>query len=505
MTEASHPSSQRSVLLVDLNNFARYPTLPIGYLAAVLRRANYAVTVFAPLMVGVQGVTREPRPHRFSLFAAKLNYRVATSSRDWVRRWRDRAASKRLSGISSHEAQVLAAVKAEIAAAKPQAVLISTYLMYRDTCAQICLACKEMGIPVIIGGPYFAQPDVIEAWIRLPGLSALVAGEVELRLPLILETLLAKNDPSVHAGVMTADTHGRPRGGLAPPLQGLDSVPYPDYSDFPWSAYPNRIVPVITGRGCGWGVCTFCSDVTSTAGRTYRSRSPQNVLSELSEHHQRFGVSRFVFTDLKLNSNIEMWRSIIGGMQDTVAGSRWIAAVHAGTEADNGLSESSLRAAAKSGCVRLTTGLETGSQRMADSMKKGTRLETISAFLHGTAQAGISARCTMILGHPGETADDVEASVEFLARHRRVIERVSLNRLHLVTGTTLHRAVKQKPEKFKGFAIVHENAGMAHVEHRHDIVHTASHRRAAMRLLTEVHRINSRELSAKAREFEGVM
>jgi hypothetical protein len=38
------------VLLVDLNNFARYPTVGIGYLAAILRQANARVSVFSQLM-----------------------------------------------------------------------------------------------------------------------------------------------------------------------------------------------------------------------------------------------------------------------------------------------------------------------------------------------------------------------------------------------------------------------------------------------------------------------
>ena len=49
----------RRILLVDLNNFARYPSLAVGYLAASLRKAGAQVQVFAPLMVGVQGVQRE--------------------------------------------------------------------------------------------------------------------------------------------------------------------------------------------------------------------------------------------------------------------------------------------------------------------------------------------------------------------------------------------------------------------------------------------------------------
>jgi len=31
----------------------------------------------------------------------------------------------------------------------------------------------------------------------------------------------------------------------AKPLKDLDSIPFPDYGEFPWSLYPNVIVPLI--------------------------------------------------------------------------------------------------------------------------------------------------------------------------------------------------------------------------------------------------------------------
>lgn len=497
--------TQDRVLLVDLNNFARYPSLSIGYLVSVLRQAGVSVNVFAPLMVGVHGVTREARPHRFSLLAAKLNHYVATSGSTRIRDWRNRLAARRLSDVTAHEGVVIAGFEAALVRARPHAVMISAYLMYRCVCERMCAICKEQHIPVLIGGPYFAQPEVIADWVRIPGLSALAAGEVELQLPAILKTIRDGVDASSHDGIVVTNGHGGFSGRIAPPQTDLDAVPYPDYSDFPWASYPNRIVPLITGRGCGWGACTFCSDVTSTAGRTYRSRSPKNVMNEVACHYRRHVVSRFVFTDLKLNSNVEMWRAIIAGIQRAAPGAQWIGAVHVGREADTGLSNDDLRDAAASGCVRLTTGLESGSQRMADLMRKGTRLEAVSAFLHSASDVGISCRCTMILGYPGETADDVHASAAFLSRHAEVIERVSLNRLQVITGTVLHRLAVQKPGRLGSIRIVREDVRTAQAEHRYDEVETSSHRKAVMRLLTAVHRINARALSPRALDFEGVM
>lgn len=497
-------SQREKVLLVDLNNFARYPTLPIGYMAAILRADRLQVDVFSPLMIGVGGVARERRPHRFSLLVSKLNHRAATSSQAWVRRWRQRLADGRTSDLTAHHDKVVEGFAQRLAACKPDAVLVSTYLMYRPVCERICALCEAAGVPVLIGGPYFSQPEVIGNWVGIPGLSAIAAGEVELALPGIVRTLIRRGDLAQYPGIVCADRQGAILGAVAPPLERLDDVPFPDYDDFPWRAYPNRIAPIVTGRGCGWGVCTFCSDVTSTAGRSFRSRSPANVLQEMAHHHRRLGVSSFVFTDLKLNSDLRMWRHLIENVQVTVPGAQWIGAVHVGT-GENGLSARDLQEAAASGCVRLTTGLETGSEQVGDLMKKGTSREAVSRFLQDATAAGISTRCTMITGYPGERAQDVHASAAFLEAHHDAIERVSLNRLNVVMGTTLHRRLIAQPKRFPAVTVLSQDPAMAQVEHHNRATCEPDHRRAMGRLLAAVHRINRKPLARRAQEFEGVM
>lgn len=495
---------KENILLVDLNNFARYPTLSIGYMAAILRREDLQVDVFSPLMVGVGGVVREKRPQRFSLLMAKLNHRAATSSRGWLRRWRRQMADGRASEVLAHHDAVVAGFADTLGRRRHDLVLISTYLMYRPVCERICAMCRDAGVPVLIGGPYFSQPEVIQDWMRIAGLSALAAGEVELSLPQIVRALVRGGDLTQFPGVISTDRQGVVRGEIAPPLTRLDEVPFPDYSDFPWAAYPNRIAPIVTGRGCGWGVCTFCSDVTSTAGRSFRSRSPSNVLAEMAHLHRHLGVLRFVFTDLKLNSDLAMWRALAANAQATVPGAQWIGAVHVGT-GENGLGDSELRAVASSGCVRLTTGLETGSERIGDLMKKGTRREAVGRFLRDASSAGISTRCTMIIGYPGERAEDVHESAAFLEAHHDAIERVSLNRLSVVIGTTLHRRLQAQPERFPAVRVLAQDFSMAQVDHHNQATEAPEHRRAVGRLLTAVDRINRRVLMPRAREFEGVM
>jgi len=488
-------------LIADLNNFARYPTLSVGYLVAICRNAGIDVAVCSPLAVGVRGVEREGRLSRWSRLREHLAIRTAHSRWRAVRSMRAWVGENLLSGISRSRRTIVAAFARQLAAERPDVVMISTYLMYHDLVRQLCALAKAAGVPVLLGGPYFAQPEVVKPWVALPGVAALAAGEVELQVPAIVAALHAGRDPTFVPGVVVPDAQGF-RGTIAPPLQQLDDLPQPDYSDFPWASYPERIVPVLTGRGCGWGACTFCSDVTSTAGRTWRSRSPAMVLDELRRHQQSLGASLFVFTDLKLNSSLPMWNAIVEGMQRVAPGSRWIASVHVG-EGEHGLSAERLRAAAASGCVRLTTGLESGSNRMLERMKKGTRTERLSEYLHAATAAGISTRCTMIHGHPGETAADVTASAEFLGHHEAAIERIKLCAFSLVLGTPLHRETLRHPERH-GLSALASRSFAAQVDHR-TTPPDAAYRAATRRLLGAVHRINGRPLLPRATVFDGVM
>ena len=493
------------VLVVDLNNFARYPTVAIGYLVAMMRRAGMAVDVFSPLFYGVSGVAREARPGRLGLLRDRLGYRTAVSTSPLVKRARAWMAERSGSDLAREVDSVALAFLKRLHDAPPDAVLISTYLMYLPLCRQIAAACKAEGVPVLIGGPYFYQVEVAREWIGVDGMAGLVGGEVEHRIPEIVRAMIAREDLTKFPGIWTKDEAGQPRWTPPPPLKELDSLPFPDYSDFPWGKYPNRIVPVVTGRGCGWGACTFCSDVTSTAGRTFRSRSPQNVLDEIAYHYDKHGAKLFAFVDLKLNSDRAVWNAILDNMQKIAPGAQWIASVHIGSQQPNSLSADDLRAAAAAGMVRVTTGLESGSQRVLDRMAKGTNLPVTSQALRDAHAAGISVRNTMILGYPGEEAEDVLESAEFLETHQDCIERVMLNRFQIMTGTHFHRALERHPERFAGVTRVTHNHRLAQVDHHYLPTERRDYRRAVTRLLKAVHHINRRPLSERAREFEGVM
>lgn len=491
---------QLRACIVDLNNFARYPSIAVGYLTAVLREGDIKVDVFSPLSFGVKGVVREVKVRPWTLYDHRLRYRMGFSGSRAVRVARDALRRWRRPGLAGATARMAEAFDRRLDAGY-DVVLVSTYLMYYDLCAEICRRAQARGVPVVLGGPYFSQPEVNREWCGLEGLTALIAGEVEPYLVDIVKRAVQGNDMHGVSGVWRGAG-----SSTAPPLKNLDALPFPDYSDFPWTEYPNRVVPVVTGRGCGWGACSFCSDITSSAGRTFRSRTPQNVLAEVRHQAERHDARLFVFTDLKLNSNQLVWRELIdGGMQKAAPQSRWVCSVHVGREEPEGLEQGDLEAARQAGLVRLTTGLESGSQRVLDSMKKGVKLERLSTFFKNAAAAGLSARTTMIVGYPGEEVADVEASADFVSCHSDCIERISLNRFQIMSGTKFHRELESNGVNGYDLEALAPNHRMAVVEHLYRGSATRAYRRAVDRLLGVIHAVNRRPLSAAARPFEGVM
>ncbi len=487
-------------LVIDLNNFSRYPTLPVGLIVAVLRRAGFDVDVLSPLARGVHGYPRLTRARPWELPLDWLRYWSAVSPSRAVRGLRRRAAAALQPGNVS-DSRLIVAYAREMLDRRPDVVLLSTYTLHEQTGAGIAALCAERRIPLLVGGPYFSARPIVERWLAMDGVSAIFGGEPEAVLPAMVQALAAGKDLSAFAGISTSARHSPP----APPLAGLDDLPFPDYGDFPWERYPNRIVPIMTARGCEWGRCRFCADVRTSAGRTFRSRSLGNVLDEIRHQRDRHDASLFVFLDLKINSDVELWRGLLDRLPSVAPGIRWTASVHVDARGDNGLTRADLLQAHKAGLVRVTTGLESGSERLLKRMAKGTSLARTAEFLRDATEAGISVRLTTILGYPGEDCTDVDATAGFLRSNHAWIERVMLNRFSLMLDTDDDLRTAVRSSDASGIRRGSLDPLTAIIDHANPVVSTRSHRRAAYRLMSVVHSINRRPLGPQAQDFEGVM
>jgi anaerobic magnesium-protoporphyrin IX monomethyl ester cyclase len=490
-------SRERSVLIIDLNNFATFPTLAVGVLIANLRGRGFRVRLLSPLAFDVPAAERE----RAETVADHLARRLHLSTSPSLRGVRDVAREVRSWWINRPHGRVLAEAEKALRE-RPDVLLLSAYLQHGATVSALGSLSRRYGVPLLLGGPMFNQVEVSDAWRSVPALSAIVGAEADLSVADIVDAVCNGEDLLRFEGITLPDGRRSPPGR---PLRPLDSALFPDFSDFPWHRYRVRIVPMMASRGCQWGRCTFCSDVVSVSGRSFRSRSVTHVLDEMREQAARCATSNFLFLDLKLNSSPDLFRGIIHNVQSYVPGAQWIGTVHVDKRNDNGLSMADLRAAAKAGMRRVSFGLESGSQRMLDAMEKGSSVERNSEFIHNAYEAGLSIRCTMFKGYPGETAEDLLQTAEFLEQHAPYLDRIRFNDFSIPLGTPIYRAVTGEPDAYPNLRLHGLEGGPSRARYVSDDGRSASYRRAKARVLRAVYEINRKPLRGSARQFDGLM
>ena len=500
MTCAEFPKSQllrlHRVLLVDLNRFASFPTLAVGILAAALRARGFSVKVICPLALDLPAAAREGQERLWDHLHRRVrlsDYRSVRWLRDLVREPGDWIAQRPRSAVLREIETALSS--------GADAILLSAYLDHFHTVRGIGQLAERKGVPVLLGGPMFNLNGVAETWRNLPGVAAIAGGEVEPYLADLVEAVCGGNDLTRFPGLMLPDGS---RTEVAQPLRALDDSHFPDFDDFPWDRYPNRIVPVLAGRGCQWDKCTFCSDVISASGRTFRTRSLQSVLVEMQVQAERYGSKDFMFLDLKLNSHPAMMRGIARELRRYVRGAQWVGTVHVDQRRDNGLSRQDLFAATSGGMRRISFGLESGSQRLLDAMRKGCSVERNEAFLRNAHDAGLSVRCTMFKGYPGESAADMEATADFLERNAAFIDRIRFNDFSVPLDTPIHRALMEKTGDAEVLRLTGLDPKRAKARYDRRRVDRA-YRRAKARALSVVYQINRQPLREMARQFDGLM
>jgi len=485
------------VLIVDLNNFATFPTLAIGILVASLRDAGYDVNLLCPLAYDVPAATREKREKYIDHLARKIHlstwkpFYVARDTARQVRQW----------WINRPHSRVIYETEKALND-QPAAILLSAYLQHYPTVFELGKIAESKGIPLILGGPVFNMGSTVDAWRSIPGLSAIVGAEVDLSLSEIVEQAIYGRDLLKYKGITLPNGE---KSAPAEPLQDLDKVPVPDYTDFPWDRYKYRVIPLMTGRGCQWAKCTFCSDVWSVNGRTFRTRSVGSVLHEMREQARRHQTNNFLFLDLKLNSNPAMFRGLTENIQRYIPGAQWVGTVHVDRRKDNGLARRDLKNAVLSGMRRISFGLESGSQRMLDLMDKGCTVEANEEFIRNAYEAGLSVRATMFSGYLGELAKDLELTAEFLERNSKYLDRIRFNDFSIHEGAPVYNFLRNSPSQFPKISVTKWDDKHARVKFYNLETESKSYRRAKSRVLKAVHEINKKQIRASAYAFDGLM
>jgi hopanoid biosynthesis associated radical SAM protein HpnJ len=164
-------------------------------------------------------------------------------------------------------------------------------------------------------------------------------------------------------------------------------------------------VSLYTGRGCR-SRCTFCLWPQTIGGHRYRTRSPENVIEEISRAKQFFPQAKeFFFDDDTFTDDGPRAEQIARGLGGL--GVTWSCNAKAIVPYDT------LKVLKDNGLRLLLVGYETGSQQILNNFRKGTRVDVARRFTEDCHKLGIVIHGTFIVGLPGETQETIENTIRF--------------------------------------------------------------------------------------------
>ena len=270
---------------------------------------------------------------------------------------------------------------------------------------------KEQGKTTVVGGPHASVDQGV--FLESGYFDYAIKGEGDYSFPQFVKALEGGSEkelaevPGLAAlrdGELWVDN---PAPSL---IKKLDELPIPGRHLLPMESYfknnPEHLVYIFSTRGCPFK-CIFCQK--ELTGRGFRVRSTEAIVDELQHliEHYDPGVIAFVDEILTLRKKRihEMCDEIIRrGLKF-----EWIA----NTRADC-VDYPLLKHMHRAGCRRIYYGWESGSQRMLDVLKKDLTPEVIIDAARMTRRAGIWAKVYIIVGSPGETAQDVAETEKVL-------------------------------------------------------------------------------------------
>lgn len=160
-------------------------------------------------------------------------------------------------------------------------------------------------------------------------------------------------------------------------IHNLDDLPFPArHLIIDWkSCPPEALGNIFATRGCPYS-CVFCAS-NKVWSRRVRYRSATNVISELQQLRQKFGVRQFSFEDDSFTVNKKLVSDFCNTLIKEGFKIRW----RCETRVDL-VTKDLVEQMKKAGCEEIFLGLESGSPETLQRIKKGITVEQLKMIEH---------------------------------------------------------------------------------------------------------------------------
>lgn len=198
--------------------------------------------------------------------------------------------------------------------------------------------------------------------------------------------------------------------GERSPVKDLDKLNFPKYDKFNMKQYSKQI-PILSSRGCVFH-CTFCPN--GYLARSYRTRSVGNFVDEI-EHWYRQGIRQFAIDDDNFTLDKERTLKICDEINKRGLKNLFIRCSN-GIRADT-VDREMMLALKSVGVREVGFGVESGSNRVLQTLKKGEDLQQIEYAIKLACELGFDVKLFFLIGTPFETRDDIESSIQLATKY----------------------------------------------------------------------------------------
>jgi len=300
---------------------------------------------------------------------------------------------------------------------------------------RVVRACRRVSrAPVVMGGTGFSvEPGLCWAVAR-PDFG--LVGEAEETLPALVEAIVAGRPTDAIQGLVTSretvDAACRAPGrvadlatvgpGACDAVRGLREHYYA----------AGGLLPIQTKRGCAME-CIYCP-ASFLEGHRYRFRPLEHVVEEVRAYQQVWGVRHFFFADPTFNHPVDHAVALCEALLSAGLDIEWFGEVTPAC-----LPDRLVALMARAGCIGVTLGLDSGSDRVLASYRKPFRVGEAREALAVLRCHGISFDASVIFGGPGETLETVAETVAFCEEHLRDVVVRFFDGMYIPPHTRVHQ------------------------------------------------------------------
>jgi anaerobic magnesium-protoporphyrin IX monomethyl ester cyclase len=304
-------------------------------------------------------------------------------------------------------------------------------------------AARGSGATVVVNGSDSA--DHVEEYLRR-GADYVLLGEAEWTLLELVRALFEDSTrPLGHIPGVTFLQRGTGelfQTSARPHLRDLDTLPLPARDLVHNEAYRKAwkarhgffSLNLVASRGCPYR-CNWCA--RPIYGDSFHVRSAESVAEEMKDLKETYGAEHLWFTDDVFGLRHHWITELADAVEQRAASVPFKIQSRV-----NLITRETAAGLRRAGCTEVWMGIESGSQKILDSMDKGTCVGQVAPACEHLRQQGIRACFFLQFGYPGETWRDIQETIQLVRRTRP--DGIGVSVSYPLPGTRFYERVREE-------------------------------------------------------------